>query len=35
MDPGVITPSDLTADPHTGRPVAALDRLDQTPRRSR
>jgi alkanesulfonate monooxygenase SsuD/methylene tetrahydromethanopterin reductase-like flavin-dependent oxidoreductase (luciferase family) len=30
MQLGVISLSDLTADPHTGRPVAALDRLDAT-----
>ena len=35
MQPGVIKLSDLMAGPHTGRPVAAFDRLDQTPRRSR
>jgi hypothetical protein len=34
MDLGVITLSDLTADPPTGRPITALERLDQTPRRS-
>src|SRR3954453_17948138 len=28
MELGIISLSDLTADPHTGRPVAALDRLD-------
>jgi uncharacterized protein YbjT (DUF2867 family) len=27
---GIISLSDLTADPHTGRPVAAIDRLDAT-----
>ncbi len=30
---GIISLSDLTADPHTGRPVAALDRLAYAPRR--
>ena len=30
MELGIISLSDLTADPHTGRPVAALDRLDDT-----
>src|SRR3954465_1582562 len=30
MELGIISLSDLTADPHTGRPVAALDRLDAT-----
>jgi hypothetical protein len=35
MQLGSITLSDLTADPHTGRPVAALDRLDPTPGCSR
>src|SRR4051794_29658503 len=28
MELGIISLSDLTADPHTGRPVAALARLD-------
>jgi hypothetical protein len=28
MEVGIISLSDLTADPDTGRPVAALDRLD-------
>ena len=35
MELGVITLSDLMADPHPGRPVAALDWLNGTPRRSR
>ena len=35
MKLGVITLSDLMADPHTSRPVAAFDRLDGTPKRSR
>ena len=35
MKLGVITLSDLMADPHTRRPVAALNRLDGTPRRAR
>jgi alkanesulfonate monooxygenase SsuD/methylene tetrahydromethanopterin reductase-like flavin-dependent oxidoreductase (luciferase family) len=30
MELGLISLSDLTADPHTGRPVSALDRLDAT-----
>src|SRR3954449_13487104 len=30
MELGIISLSDLTADPHTGRPVAALDRLAAT-----
>src|SRR3954451_11371734 len=30
MELGIISLSDLTADPHTGRPVSALDRLDDT-----
>jgi alkanesulfonate monooxygenase SsuD/methylene tetrahydromethanopterin reductase-like flavin-dependent oxidoreductase (luciferase family) len=30
MEVGIISLSDLTADPHMGRPVAALDRLDDT-----
>jgi len=30
MEVGIISLIDLTADPHTGRPVAALDRLDAT-----
>src|SRR4051794_9392225 len=30
MELGIISLSDLTADPHTGRPVAAVDRLDAT-----
>ena len=30
MELGIISLSDLTADPHAGRPVAALDRLDAT-----
>ena len=30
MELGTISPSDLAADPETGRPVAALDRLDET-----
>ncbi|WP_037412212.1 LLM class flavin-dependent oxidoreductase [Candidatus Solirubrobacter pratensis] len=30
MELGIISLSDLTADPHTGRPVAAMDRLDDT-----
>src|SRR5215208_5166457 len=30
MEVGIISLIDLTADPHTGRPVAALDRLDDT-----
>src|SRR3954452_899284 len=28
MELGIVSLSDLTADPHTGRPVAAVDRLD-------
>jgi hypothetical protein len=31
----IITLSDLMADPHAGRSVAALDWLDGTPRRAR
>src|SRR3954466_6920788 len=30
MELGIISLSDLTADPRTGRPVAAVDRLDAT-----
>src|SRR4051794_14108821 len=30
MELGIISLSDLTADPHTGWPVTALDRLDAT-----
>src|SRR3954447_24022883 len=30
MELGLISLSDLTADPHTGRPVPAVDRLDAT-----
>jgi hypothetical protein len=30
MELGIISLSDLTADPHTGRPVSALHRLDAT-----
>src|SRR3954453_2551789 len=30
MELGIISLSDLAADPHTGRPAAALDRLDDT-----
>ena len=30
MELGIISLSDLTADRETGRPVAALDRLDET-----
>src|SRR3954451_14814912 len=30
MELGIISLSDLTDDPHTGRPVTALDRLDDT-----
>jgi hypothetical protein len=30
MELGIISLSDLAADPETGRPVAALDRLDET-----
>jgi hypothetical protein len=30
MKLGIISLSDLTADPRTGRPVAAVDRLDAT-----
>jgi len=30
MELGIISLSDLTAGPHTGRPVAAVDRLDAT-----
>jgi alkanesulfonate monooxygenase SsuD/methylene tetrahydromethanopterin reductase-like flavin-dependent oxidoreductase (luciferase family) len=30
MELGIISLSDLTADPHTGRSVAAVDRLDAT-----
>src|SRR3954468_12794286 len=30
MELGIISLSDLTAAPHTGRPVSALDRLDAT-----
>ena len=30
MEVGLISLSDLTVNPHTGRPVGALDRLDAT-----
>jgi hypothetical protein len=30
MEVGVVSLSELTADPHTGRPTSALDRLDAT-----
>jgi len=30
MELGIISLSDLAADPEMGRPVAALDRLDET-----
>src|SRR4051812_14828966 len=30
MELGIISLSDLTADPHTGRPIPAVDRLDAT-----
>jgi hypothetical protein len=29
MELGIISLSDLAADPETGRPVAALDQLDE------
>jgi hypothetical protein len=28
MELGLISPSDLTADPNTGRPASSLDRID-------
>ena len=30
MELGIISLSDLAVDPDTGRPVAALDRIDET-----